>query len=322
MDKDKKILLGVGAAIAGLALILRAKGAPPEAPPGKAILSIDTTPVKGEVFINGISVDIAPISVELDPGTYILSFGVVSGYITPGDISISLLAGQSEERIVVYEEEGVPPSGYNFITLSGGEGLGYFLINPKSSPGGLIGEHFGPGTYWKEAWRGYWIYVYPLPGYTRAGWTITIINCLEILPDGTPSEYYPGQVITQGGAMAFYVEPSMDCEIEVRFETLSYQVIIKERSGGITEPPAGTYSVPGNQDSFLITAYPNSGYYFLWWSLFGLCVYDPSGRGRAQYTRGNPINLLAYLVPPSSSGISTRVDVTPIFQWGTPWWPT
>jgi hypothetical protein len=90
-------------------LAWRAGAAPPPPPPGKAILSIDTTPVKGNVFINGVLVGTAPIRVELDPGTYTVSFGPVSGYITPADILITLAEGQTVERTVVYEEEGVPP---------------------------------------------------------------------------------------------------------------------------------------------------------------------------------------------------------------------
>jgi len=46
-------------------------------PPDRGILSIDTTPVKGEVFVDGVSWGVAPQNREMNPGTYFVEFGEV-----------------------------------------------------------------------------------------------------------------------------------------------------------------------------------------------------------------------------------------------------
>ncbi len=65
-------------------------------------LSIDTTPVKGEVFVNGESWGTAPQSNEVDVGTYTVSFGVKSGFYTPGSVSATVLADTEKEVIGTY----------------------------------------------------------------------------------------------------------------------------------------------------------------------------------------------------------------------------
>jgi len=53
-------------------------------------LSIDTEPVKGEVLVDGVSWGIAPVSQVVDVGTYTVSFGDVTDYITPADITATV----------------------------------------------------------------------------------------------------------------------------------------------------------------------------------------------------------------------------------------
>ncbi len=53
--------------------------------PTKGTLSIDTLPVKGEVFVNDTSWGIAPQSQEVEIGEYTVSFGGIEGYITPNN---------------------------------------------------------------------------------------------------------------------------------------------------------------------------------------------------------------------------------------------
>ena len=72
--------------------------------PGKATLVVDTTPVKGEVFINDISQGIAPVTLEVDPGSYTLSFGNVEGYHSPEDTTITL----AEDDIITVTGEYTP----------------------------------------------------------------------------------------------------------------------------------------------------------------------------------------------------------------------
>ncbi|MBU0777772.1 hypothetical protein KKF82_05900, partial [Patescibacteria group bacterium] len=56
-------------------------GAPPE--PDTGTLSVTTTPVSGEVLVNGLSWGVAPQSRTVDVGSYTVSFGAVAGYTTP-----------------------------------------------------------------------------------------------------------------------------------------------------------------------------------------------------------------------------------------------
>jgi hypothetical protein len=67
------------------------------------ILSIDTTPVKGEVFVDGQSWGIAPQSRTVNVGTYIVSFGSVSGYTTPSSQTVSVTKGQITTVTGVYK---------------------------------------------------------------------------------------------------------------------------------------------------------------------------------------------------------------------------
>ncbi len=81
---------------------------PPIPPPGMAILVVDTTPVKGEVYLDGVSQGIAPTTLVLDPGNYTISFGDIEGYITPEDVTVPLVEGQSLIVTSEYKTEGPP----------------------------------------------------------------------------------------------------------------------------------------------------------------------------------------------------------------------
>lgn len=71
--------------------------------PEKATLIVDTNPIKGEVFVNGTSWGSAPQSRSVDPGTYTVSFGAVSGYVTPSDQTVTLAAGDTKTVLGTYE---------------------------------------------------------------------------------------------------------------------------------------------------------------------------------------------------------------------------
>jgi hypothetical protein len=79
------------------------------APPTQGTLAVDTTPVKGPVYLNGALQGTAPITVNLDPGPYTVSFGDVEGYVTPQSITVSIVAGETTTVTGIYE---VSPGGY------------------------------------------------------------------------------------------------------------------------------------------------------------------------------------------------------------------
>lgn len=61
-------------------------------PPVTANLTVITTPVAGEVYVDGTDEGAAPVTVTLPVGSHTISFGNVTGYITPLDQMIDLTA--------------------------------------------------------------------------------------------------------------------------------------------------------------------------------------------------------------------------------------
>jgi len=93
-------------------------------------LRVTTTPVAGEIFVNGISWGIAPQSKTVQIGTYNVSFGVVHRYYTP-----------SWKLVTVYENlETTVEGAYTPITGT---------LTITSSP--VSGEVFVNGTSWGKA---------------------------------------------------------------------------------------------------------------------------------------------------------------------------
>jgi hypothetical protein len=76
----------------------------------KAMLTVQTTPVSGEVFVNGASWGMAPQTRSLDSGSYMVSFGNVEGYVTPLPQTVSLAPKESRTVVGVYERASAPQS--------------------------------------------------------------------------------------------------------------------------------------------------------------------------------------------------------------------
>ena len=68
----------------------------------KGVLSIDTTPVKAEVIVNGESWGIAPVSREVVVGRYIVEFKPVEGYATPSPEIVEVKEGVVTSIIGTY----------------------------------------------------------------------------------------------------------------------------------------------------------------------------------------------------------------------------
>ena len=59
----------------------------------KGFLHVITSPVSGDIMINGEYRGTKDVNIELEQGTYTVSFGMVSGYITPAQMSITVNPG-------------------------------------------------------------------------------------------------------------------------------------------------------------------------------------------------------------------------------------
>jgi len=81
----------------------------PPPPPEQGTLQITTTPVIGEVFIDGISEGPAPVTKDVDAGSYTISFGAVSGYYTPTPQTVDVSENQTTSVEGVYEPIPPPP---------------------------------------------------------------------------------------------------------------------------------------------------------------------------------------------------------------------
>lgn len=77
-------------------------------PPSPGVISVDTEPVKGEVFVDGVSEGSAPVIVQKNPGDHVVSFGSVQGYVTPTSVTVSVISGQTTQVLRTYA--AVPPA--------------------------------------------------------------------------------------------------------------------------------------------------------------------------------------------------------------------
>lgn len=59
----------------------------------KGYIHIITSPVKGDVLVNGEYRGTGDINIELEQGTYMVSFGNIAGYITPTPLNITVNPG-------------------------------------------------------------------------------------------------------------------------------------------------------------------------------------------------------------------------------------
>jgi hypothetical protein len=91
----------------------------PPPPPEKGTLiidtiAVDTTPVNGEIFVDTISEGFTHVELELDPGTYDVTYGDVLGYVTPPGDSAIVVSGEETHVIGEYIPkviiENVPPT--------------------------------------------------------------------------------------------------------------------------------------------------------------------------------------------------------------------
>jgi hypothetical protein len=59
----------------------------------KGYLHVITNPVSGDIFINNEYRGTRDVNVELEQGSYTVTFGNVAGYVTPAPMSIEVSPG-------------------------------------------------------------------------------------------------------------------------------------------------------------------------------------------------------------------------------------
>ncbi len=68
----------------------------------KGYLHVITTPVKGDVFITGEYRGTGDINIELEQGTYTVTFGNVGGYMTPAPLNVTVNPGYTALLTIEY----------------------------------------------------------------------------------------------------------------------------------------------------------------------------------------------------------------------------
>ena len=104
MAQSKMIMPLAVIVIVAVAIVGTYYAVSPAAPvtPGVTTLSVDTTPVKGGVTVDGVSWGTAPVSREVDPGTHTVTFGAVTGYTAPATQSVTVASGETKSITVPY----------------------------------------------------------------------------------------------------------------------------------------------------------------------------------------------------------------------------
>jgi len=111
-----------------------------EAAPGKAALTVKTTPVNGGVYVDGTLWGTAPQTRSVDPDTYTISFEYVSGYTTPSSQLVNLVAGDSETVTGTYTEidttdgdgdEGGGTPGFETLAVIAAIGVALIILRRR-----------------------------------------------------------------------------------------------------------------------------------------------------------------------------------------------
>lgn len=59
----------------------------------KGYLHIITTPVKGDIMVNGEYRGTGDVNIELEQGTYTVTFSDIAGYVTPAPLNVAVNPG-------------------------------------------------------------------------------------------------------------------------------------------------------------------------------------------------------------------------------------
>lgn len=71
----------------------------------KGYMHIITTPVKGDIFVNQEYRGTKDVNIELEQGTYTVTFGNVVGYVTPAAFNVTVNPGYTALVTIEYTKE-------------------------------------------------------------------------------------------------------------------------------------------------------------------------------------------------------------------------
>ncbi len=88
---------------------------------GAAYIAVTTAPVAGPIMIDGDLAGEGAVTLEVTPGTHTVSFGAVSGYVTPGSIGVTAVAGETKTVTGTYSTGTA--IGNKTVMIAAGAGL-------------------------------------------------------------------------------------------------------------------------------------------------------------------------------------------------------
>lgn len=200
-----------------------------------ATLVIATSPVLGQIYVNGAIVGIGSASVTVDPGTHVISFGSVSGYITPSTQSVSVAEGQTVNVSGLYVQSPIPPVTYSLTIVPAAGG--------STSPVG--------GVYTYEEGALVSVGAIASAGYVFDRWLLDGVSYMvNPIPVTMNADHTLTPVFTQ------QAPPPVQ-------HTLT---ILAASEGGTTSPASGAYAY--DEGSIVpVTALPYQGYRLDHWVL-------------------------------------------------------
>ncbi|MBN1345859.1 MAG: hypothetical protein JXQ73_24425 [Phycisphaerae bacterium] len=252
-------------------------------------LEVKTTPVKGEVRVDGTSWGKAPVTKRVKPGQYIVSFQKVDGYISPPDqiVTVGIDGASITGTYQVARTLTVEVSGQGAVDPSGGDYVTGTKVTLKATP--AKGWHF---VKWSGSVSG---------SDTTVSLTMnadkkvvatfaenppnTFTLATEVIGQGTvqPSNgfYDSGDAVTltatpasgwqlmrwegdaSGTSLTTQVTFNTDKSVRAIFGTGPYRFDVSVVGQGSVDPPTGGYDLG---DVVPIYATPADGWHFVRWS--------------------------------------------------------
>jgi len=109
-------------------------------------LIVHTTPVSGVIYIDGENMGSTAVDVEVYPGTHAISFGEVSGYTKPNDITVTVNEGETLNVTGTYTEI-INPTEPGRLVVSTTPVFGEIFVNSQSVGIGSINIEIDAGNY-------------------------------------------------------------------------------------------------------------------------------------------------------------------------------
>lgn len=116
-------------------------------PPENGTLEVTTSPVAGQILVNGSPVGTGHVSLELSAGNYTVTFGEVAGYTSPSAKNVVILENQTTSIVGEYLIASVTGTLHVTTSALGESVAGQIYVNGVSQGVGDVTLSLAPGDY-------------------------------------------------------------------------------------------------------------------------------------------------------------------------------